>query len=199
MAGAPGVQMTHATDSLFAHRRLTCLNLPLTALYRIAYEGYSYKRSIDKTGLGDDAPVYCLDLIVDKPEQLLPTLRAELNRRFDLKASLEPQSKEVSVLQVTEPVKFRHIPRNATGKPMLSAHQGEIVQQAATMVDFAKALEDFGIVRGLVVDGTGSNEKLDITLSYQPEDPQSLTRALAQMGLGLVKQKRDVTMLVLQP
>ncbi len=82
---------------------------------------------------------------------------------------------------------------------MFSAHQGEIVQQAATMVDFAKALEDFGIVRGLVVDGTGNQEELDITLSYQPEDPQSLTRALAQMGLGLVKQKRDVTMLVLQP
>ncbi len=51
LAGAPGVQMTHATDSLFAHRRLTCLNLPLTTLYRIAYGNYSYRRSIDKTSL----------------------------------------------------------------------------------------------------------------------------------------------------
>jgi uncharacterized protein (TIGR03435 family) len=199
MAGAPGVQMTHATDSLFAHRRLTCLNLKLTALYRIAYGNYSSRRSIDKTSLGDDAPVYCLDIIVDKPEQLLPTLQAELNRRFDLKASLEPQPREVSVLQVTDPVKFRQIPRNATGKHMLSAHQGEIAQQAGTMVDFAEALENFGSIRGLVVDGTGSDEKLDITLSYQPEEPQSLPRALAMLGLGLVKQKRDVTMLVLQP
>ncbi|WP_288424422.1 redoxin domain-containing protein [uncultured Spirosoma sp.] len=199
IAGAPGVQMTHATDSLFAHRRLTCLNLPLTALYRIAYEGYSYKRSIDKTGLGDDAPVYCLDLIVDKSEQLLPTLRDELNRRFDLKASLEPQAREVSVLQVTDPVKFRQVPRNKAGKQTFSARQGEIEQQAVTMVDFAQALEDFGSMRGLVVDGTGNDEKLDITLSFQPEDPQSLPRALAQMGLGLVKQKRDVMMLVLQP
>ncbi len=199
MAGAPGVQMTHLADSLFAHRRLTCLNLPLSTLYRIAYGNYSYKRSIDKTGLGDGAPVYCLDIIVDKPEQLLPTLRAELNRRFDLKASLEPQSKDVNVLQVIDPVRFGQLPRNPSGKRSFSARQGEIAQQAVTMVDFAEALEDYGSVRGLVVDGTGNDEKLDLTLSFQPEDPQSLTRALAMMGLGLVKQKQDVTMLVLQP
>ncbi len=199
MVGAPGVKTPHMLDSIFAHRRLTCLNLPLTALYRIAYGDYSYKRSIDKTSLGDDAPVYCLDIIVDKPEQLLPTLKAELNRRFDLKASLEPQAREVSVVQITDPVKFRQIPRNTTGKRTFSARQGEIEQQAVTMADFAEALEDFGSMRGLVVDGTGNDEKLDVTLSFQPEDPQSLPRALALLGLGLVKQKRDVTMLVLQP
>lgn len=199
MVGAPGVQMTHATDSLFAHRRLTCLNLPLSTLYRIAYGNYSYKRSIDKTGLGDDAPVYCLDLIVDQPEQLLPTLRAELNRRFDLRASLKAQAKDVNVLQVIDPVKFSQIPRNPAGRRSFSARQGEIAQQAVTMVDFAEALENYGSIRGLVVDGTGNQEKLDITLSYQPEAPQSLTNSLAMMGLGLVTQKRDVTMLVLEP
>lgn len=199
MPGAPSVQMTHARDSVFAHRRLTCLNMSLASLYRIAYGNYSYKRSINQTGGPADPPLYCLDMIVEKPEQLLPTLKAELNRRFDLKASLEHQLKDVRVLQITDPAKFSRLVRNPSGKESLSARQGEIVQQAATMADFAQHLEDYGGVRGLVVDGTGNTEKLDLTLAYQPEDPQSLPRALAEMGLGLVNQQREVTMLVLQP
>ncbi|GAB3754414.1 redoxin domain-containing protein [Spirosoma pomorum] len=196
--GAPSFSTTHLRDSVFKNRRITCLNLPLTALYRIAYGNYSYKRTVDETGSTDKSPVYCVDLIVDRPEQLLPVLRAELASRFDIRTSIEPQRKQVNVLRVTDQAKFDQIPRNKSGQRTYSARQGEMDQQAVTMQDVAEFLESYGIDRRLVIDETQNREKMDVTISYQPENPSSLTTALSAMGLSLVPQERQIDMLVLR-
>ena len=195
--GTSGVSTTHLNDSIFKNRRFTCLNLPLTTLYTIAYGSFAHKRTIDKTGNGRTAPVYCLDLIVPSPEALLPTLQKELASRFDMQAKVEPHLKEVNVLKITNREKFNRIPRNTSGKRTYASRQGEIDQDAITMVDFADFLENYGTNKLLVVDETQNHEKLDIKFSFQPENPKSLTTILSEMGLTLAKESRKVNMLLL--
>lgn len=197
ISGAPGVQMTHMNDSTFRNRRITCLNLPLTTLYRIAYGNFPYKRTIDKTGSNRKSPAYCLDLIVSSQDQLLPTLKQELASRFDMQTTIEPQLKDVNVLRITNREKFNRIPRNKSGQRTFSARSGEIDQEAMTMADFGEYLENYGPGKLIVVDDTQNRELLDIKFSYQPEDTNSLPAVLTEMGLSVVKELRTVDMLVL--
>lgn len=194
--GGPGLSTIWLDDKAFTGRRLTCINLPLSTLYMLAYGNYPYSRTVDQTKAGRDAPRYCLDLIVKNKTELMPALQRELAKRFDLQAKVEAMTKEVQVLRITDTVKFQTIPRNHSGKRTFYARHGEIDQQAITMGDFAQFLESYGIGK-LVKDETGNTEKLDIKFSFQPENPQSLLDILSGMGLGLTKEQRQVDMLVL--
>jgi thiol-disulfide isomerase/thioredoxin len=196
--GGPGLSTTWLDDSTFSRRRLTCINLSLSTLYRLAYGNYPYSRTIDSTRNGRDAPVYCLDLIVQHPDTLLPSLRNELAARFDLRATIESSVRAVQVLYIIDPAKFRTIPRNTSGKRTYFAMHGEIDQRSINMQEFAEFLEDYGTGK-LVVDETGNHEKLDIKFSFQPENPQSLLDILAGMGLGLRKEDRKIDMLSINP
>jgi len=195
--GAPGLSTTWLTDSIFSGRRLTCLNLGLAALYRLANNNFPYSRTIDKTNPGKNEPRYCLDIIVAKKQDLLPTLQMELAKRFDLQAAIEQQTKDAYVLKITDPEKFKAIPHNTSGKRTYYARHGEIDQQNMTMTDFADFLESFGTGRLPVIDETGNTEKFDIKFSWQPENPASLTGVLSGMGLSLRKETRKVNMLIL--
>ena len=195
--GAPGVSTTYLSDSTFRGRRLTCINLDLTSLYRIANNNFPYSRMIDSTGDGKNAPSYCLDVIVANKNDLLPTLQKELTKRFDLQARIEPKVKDAFVLKVIDTRKFNKVPRNTSGKRTYYSRHGEIDQQSITMPEFAQYLEDYGTGRFPVFDETGNNEKFDIKFSFQPENPQSLLKILNDMGLSLQKQQRKVDMLVL--
>ncbi|RYF73465.1 MAG: DUF3738 domain-containing protein, partial [Cytophagaceae bacterium] len=195
--GCPGLSTTYLTNPVFANRRLTCLNLPLASLYMLAYGQFPYSRTIDQTGSGKNPPTYCLDLIVEKKDQLLPTLQGELAKRFDIQAKVNRQTRQVSVLRLTDPAKFNRIPRNTSGKRTYYARHGEIDQAAITMADFAQFLESYGLTKELVIDQTHRPEKLDIKFSFQPENPQSLLTILAQMGLSLTREQQPVDMLLL--
>jgi thiol-disulfide isomerase/thioredoxin len=94
--GAPGLSSTWLNDSTFSSRRLTCLNLDLSTLYRIANNNFPYSRTIDKTVKRKVDPTYCLDIIVAKKEDLLPTLQKELSKRFDLQAKIDVQTQKLS-------------------------------------------------------------------------------------------------------
>jgi uncharacterized protein (TIGR03435 family) len=194
--GGPGLSTTWVDDKSFGGRRLTCINLPLSTLYRLAYGNYPYSRTLDQTKAGKNAPAYCLDLIVKRPDELLPSLQKELAARFDLQARAESVLRDVQVLSIIDTAKFTTIPRNKSGKRTYYARHGEIDQQSMTMPEFAQFLEDYGI-GGLVVDETNNKEKLDLKFSFQPENPQSLLDILAGMGLGLSKGEQKIDMLVL--
>ena len=195
--GCPGLSTTYLTNPVFVNRRLTCLNLPLTSLYMLAYGGFPYSRTVDQTGRGRQAPLYCLDLIVKTSQALLPTLQGELASHFDLQAKVERQGREVNVLRVSDPAKFNRIPRNTSGKRTYYARHGDIDQAMITMADFAQFLESYGLPKEIVVDETHQLAKLDIKFSFQPEDPQSLRAILAQMGLSLTKEQRPIDLLIL--
>ena len=194
--GGPGLSTTWLKDKAFAGRRLTCINLPLTSIYRIANGDFPYTRSIEETASEKNEALYCLDLIVNSPLDLLPALQLELSKRFDLQARIQPTIKEVQVLRIINPIKFNAIKRNRTGQRTYYSRHGEIDQEAITMNDFAQFLENYGLNQ-LVADETGNQEKLDIKFSFQPENPKSLLDILEGMGLGLVKEKRSVDLLIL--
>ncbi|WP_184543829.1 redoxin family protein [Mucilaginibacter sp. FT3.2] len=196
IAGVSGMITTHLNDGIFARRRVTCINLPLTTLYMFAYGDFPRSRVIDKVKEDSGAPQYCLDLIVKNKADLMPTLRRELSERFDLQARIEQVEKEVQVLRIADTGKFNTIARNKSGLRTYESRHGEIDQQSITMTDFAGFLETYGIGK-LVVDETLNTEKLDIKFSFQPEDPQSLQDILTGMGLSLTKKLRQVDMLLL--
>jgi thiol-disulfide isomerase/thioredoxin len=194
--GGPGLSTTWLDNKAFSGRRLTCINLPLTTLYMLANGSFPYSRTIDETKGDKNAPVYCLDLIVGTHTDLQAALQKELAKRFDLQAKVTPMIEDVEVLRITDQAKFKTIPKNISGTRTYRSMHGEIDQTAITMAEFAVFLENFGIGK-LVVDETGSLEKLDIKFSFQPENPKSLLDILAKMGLGLTKEQRQVDMLIL--
>ena len=197
MKGAPGLSTTWLDNKVFSGRRLTCLNLGLSSLYRLTNNDFPYSRTIDKTDKDKNEAAYCLDIIVENKADLLPALRQELAKRFDLQAKVETQTKEAYVLKVTDPEKFKTIARNTSGKRTYYSRHGEIDQQNMTMKDFADFLESYGIGRLPVVDETRNDEKFDIKFSWQPENPASLTKVLKGMGLTLEKQQRPIDMLII--
>ena len=195
--GAPGLSKTYLNDSAFNGRRITCLNLELTTLYRLAHGDFPYSRMIDSSGQGKNPPAYCLDLIVADKNDLLPALQRELSKRFDLQAKVERQTKDVDVLKVIDADKVKKIPVNTSGKRTYNARHGEIDQQNITMDDFVGYLENYGTSHLSVVNETQITGNFDIKFSFQPENPDSLTKILSDMGLGLSKEKRGIDMLVL--
>ncbi len=197
--GAPGMSTLYPGNPVFSGRRFTGLNLPLVTLYMIAYGNFPYKRMINQTGSDPDKePAYCIDLIVENKQDLLPTLQSELLKRFDLQAKVIPQVKEVYVLTVTDPDKFSKISINTSGQRTYTSGHGYIDQQSINMNDFADYIESYGAGLGrlLVVDETHDTKKYDIKFSFRPETPSTFTTVLSDMGLNLQKAKRKVDMLL---
>jgi uncharacterized protein (TIGR03435 family) len=194
--GGPGLSTTYLVNKVFSGRRLTCINLSLTTLYRLANGDFPYGRVIDQSGESKNSSRYCLDIIVKNKADLLPALQHQLATRFDLQAKIEPIIKDVMVLTIADTARFKTIPRNQTGTRTYFSRHGEIDQQDMDMADFAEFLESYGFNK-LVVDETGNREKLDIKFSFQPERPQSLLEILTVMGLKISQQQRKIDLLVL--
>jgi thiol-disulfide isomerase/thioredoxin len=195
--GGPGLSSTYLKDSIWSGRRITALNCGLTTLYRIAYPGFGFSRIVDQTPAADRQASYCLDIIVGQKAGLLPKLQRELLKRFDVQAKPIKQIREVYVMKIADKHKFHQIKLNATGNKDGYARHGEIDQQKITMQEFAAYLEDYCTGPVLVKDETGSTAWFDIKFNYQPENSQSLTDILENMGISLTKQQREVTLLQL--
>ncbi len=194
--GGPGMSTTFLDQPAFKGRRITFINSSLSNMYRMAFGDFPYQRTLDQSEQKKEE-LYCLDIIVKEPSALIPTLKTELLKRFDLQAKTTQLEKDVYLLKIIDQNKFKSIPRNQSGKRTYYSRHGEIDQQSIDMNDFADYLETFGTYRSLVIDETGNKEKFDIKFSFQPENPESLTKVLQNMGLGLEKAKRQVEFLVL--
>jgi hypothetical protein len=197
LKGSNSFSKTYPLDSTFKGRRITCINFTLTGLYRTANHDFPNRRMIDKTGEKDNAPLYCLDLIVANKQDLLPTLQKELAKRFDMQAKIEQEMKEVNILKITDTAKFKHIPINKSGKRTYTASHSGIDEQCITMTDIANYLENYGTEKLPVIDETQNKGFFDIKFSFQPEKPETLIAVLNDMGLTLEKATRKVGFLVL--
>ena len=106
---------------------------------------------------------------------------------------LRPELKETYALRIADADKVKKIPQNTSGERTYFARHGAVDQQSMTMEDLAAYLESFGVSHIPVVDETNNTTKYDIQFTFQPEDPSSLTKALADMGLELVKTKKETS------
>ncbi|MGF1926034.1 MAG: DUF3738 domain-containing protein, partial [Bacteroidia bacterium] len=167
-----------------------------STMYSKAFGDFSYDRTINKVGEKDEER-FCLDIIVEDPKDLLPTLKNELLKRFVLKARVDTLLKDVQVLKIHDEVKFNAISRSKSSDRTYFAMHGKIDQHKITMKDFAEFLESFGTFKSHIVDETGNNEELDIKFSFEPENPNSLPKILKNMGLSLNADRRKIAFLVL--
>jgi uncharacterized protein (TIGR03435 family) len=203
LRGVGGMMRTYPQDSsAFHNRRLTAINITLPELYRLAYGSLSSGRTLDlrpAVPAGTKSPPYCLDIIVPKGQEasLLPTLRQELAARFDLRATLEPRTKQVYLLRVAN---ARKLPP-ATGSQKASsvaASEGTYQGANVTLAEVSDYLESFGLVELPVLLASPTTARYNLDFSYQPEKPGDLLRALSDLGLALEKAERPVEMLVLR-
>lgn len=194
--GAPGFSTSYLDNKIFTGRRITAVNCGISNLYRIAYDNFPYSRTIDKIAK-DKNETYCVDIIVENKKELLPQLRKELVSLFDVHGEVKSELRDVYVLTITDPEKVKKIPMNTSGEKTYYARHGEVDQQSMTLADLAAYLETFGTSNLPVVDETHNTLKFDIKFSFQPEDPESLTQVLADMGLKLEKTKKKIDLLYL--
>jgi uncharacterized protein (TIGR03435 family) len=195
--GAPGFSTRHFDDRIFKNRRLTAVNCTLSTLYRIAFGDFPYNRTINQMTEADKQGSYCVDLIVPHKEDLLPQLKKELANKFDVRAEIRSEVKDVYVLKIADFEKVKTIPVNTSGQRTYYARHGEMDQQAVTMADLADYLESYGVSNLPVFDETGVSTLFDMKFSFQPEDPASLKEVLKNMGLAIEKARRSVATLYL--
>lgn len=194
--GAPGFSTSYIDHKIFIGRRITAVNCTISNLYRIAYGNFPYTRTVDKI-TADKNETYCIDIIVENKADLLPQLRKELFTLFDVHGEIKSELRDVYVLKITDSEKVKKIPVNTSGEKTYYARHGEVDQQSMTLADLADYLETFGTSSLPVVDETQNTSKFDIKFSFQPEDPESLTKVLADMGLTLEKTKKKIDLLYL--
>lgn len=204
IAGLGSSSRSYLSDSVFRGRRLTVFNLTLQGIYRIAYGDVPHDRTLDltpKPTAGKGATMYCMDIIVPKGQEnsLYPTLLAELKSRFDLNAAFEKQNKKVYVLKIADSSKVRQLKISAAGAENFSARDGQFDGQHGKLAKVADYLESFGVVKAPVVDETGDDKYYDIDFNFQPEKGESLTDALAGLGLKLEQGEREIDVLVFRP
>ena len=198
--GGPGMLRKHLSDPVFAGRRLTMVNIPLEAMYRVAYGDLAYGRTIDETGKSKEnkKEMLCLDLITPTPEELLPTLRKELLKRFELQAKIKYVVKPVYVLKLADKHKVDALSKSdKSSNGNYGGGSGTFSGDGVVFADLADYLESFAIVNRPVVDETGIKTNFNIQLVYQAENPATLTKALNDIGLKLEEAERSISMLVL--
>lgn len=199
--GLGSMSKVYPFDTVFKNRRITMINLSLEGIYRIAYHGLPYGRILDltpKIGLKKDETMYCLDIIVPKGQEgnLFVILIKGLQARFDLKAAIEKQERDVYILSVADTARVNQLKISTAAQEDLSANHGSFNGQDIKLSKIADYLESFGVVKKPVVDETGIDKKYDIAFDYQPEKDGSLTDALNNLGLRLDKGKRKIDILV---
>lgn len=199
--GLPSGYRRYPKDSVFKNRRMSMLNLPLESIYRIAYGDLPYGRTIDLTdqeAAADKGTMYCLDLIVPKGrvDDLLPALRRELKVRFNQPVSVEKRLRPVYVLTVSDSAKVKALKLSTAAEEEMAGGSGTFTGNGIHISAIARYLDGFGLVNMPVVDETNNSNRYDIAFTYLPEKKGDLQQVLAGLGLQLVKQEREIDMLI---
>jgi len=197
--GLRSSKKNYSNNKAFYGRRLTIINFPLMDLYRIAYGDISYRRVLDLTSKSNSIEarrMYCMDILVQTDDDLLPTLKRELKAKFDLQADFEKRSKQVYVLTIADTSKIGHLKPSATQAYKLAYWSGNFNGQHVQLKDIATYLEKTGIIKAPVLDETNNNNYYDITFTYLPEKEGDLKNVLLGLGLQVTKIDREIDMLV---
>jgi uncharacterized protein (TIGR03435 family) len=191
----------YQNDSIFKNRRISMMNLPLETVYRLAYEGLPYGRSIDltpKENVVENKKMYCMDIIVPrgKENELIPTLKKELGARFDFQANIEQLRRTVYVLKIDDLAKVKTLKKSNLKEEKFSASKGSFSGEGIQLKKIADYLEGFGLTDLPVVDETGNKTRYDIEFTFMPEKQGDLQNTLKNLGLILIKEERMIDMLI---
>ncbi len=183
----------------FKGRRITISNFTIPMLYQIAYKLPSYSRIIQnfknpEQYKYENAEKYDFDIIVPqtKREKLYEIMISCLRTSFAIDARLEKKKVKVKVLKVKSQGKLQV----SDGSEFTYMFRGPSFEaKNITMKRFIKYLENF--TRIPVVDETKLNDRYDVKMEWQFEDPKTFHTELEKMGLVLEDAERYVEHLVL--
>jgi uncharacterized protein (TIGR03435 family) len=133
-----------------------------------------------------------------RESHLLPLLQNALAATFNLKATWQPQEKDVYVLRVTANELVRRAAASSNQESSFQVMRGTATAKRKPLEDLTGFLTN--ALSLLVVDETGLLGDYNWELPYQPGHPDVTIRALRErLGLELVKARRSVKMLVVEP
>jgi uncharacterized protein (TIGR03435 family) len=177
---------------------LTADGAPLEALVQVAYQTDHFHLDwrIPQTDQG-----YRVVVRVPKgrEQQLLPLFQNTLAATFALKVHWQQEEKDVYELRITANSKPRLTSASRDEKPLFYAMRGQASAKRQPLAKFSDFLCNF-VVHTPVVDETGLTGEYDWELPYQPGQPNVALQALKErLGLELVKARRSINMLVVEP
>lgn len=181
---------------IFKDRRISCINLSPQSILQLAF-----KKSFETTivNLPKEKQTYlpenlhCFDIIVkdsDK-ENLNKIMQTEAIKVFGMKANVEKQITDVYVLK-----KVADILKESTKKEPSGESSGRGIKAEYIEMDFLVGFLANELQKP-VVDETNLKGKYDINFEYASEDPTSLKKVLESLGLKILKEKREVEMLII--
>ncbi|HRH42665.1 MAG TPA: redoxin domain-containing protein [Pyrinomonadaceae bacterium] len=194
---------------VWAGRRMTMINQPILNIYKTVF-GFNSVRliyeGVDKAEFESQKAKtnYCLDIIVPKGKEneLLNYGKAELEKlNFEVKARVEKRKTEVGVLTVVDKEKLlSHQSKKDSAEQsvfgMINASQYK--RKGVSLDEMLKGfLESFGHGRLPLVNETGVDGLFDFDISLDLEDKLTIKNTLAEYGLRLTKEEREVELLVI--
>lgn len=195
-----GGSMSKVGQQHFENRRISMLNFTIDGMYRMAYGASYFRTKLEvpekEFDFKNPSNRYCLDVIVPEPGAgLYLYMQKKLPEHFDLKARMEKRKMIVTVLKRSDqPLGIK--PTDSISKYYSSSmnfFSGHGVQVSA----LAEFLETHGIAGTPVVDETGVTGSYDIHMEWQPEKKGDLKEAFRKAGFVLVKEEREIEVLVL--
>jgi len=132
----------------------------------------------------------------DRKEFLLPYMQQTLADFFGIEARWEDRERDVYVLRQIQgrPV----LPESQSEKEQVLALHGKITLRRQPVSALCKILANI-LFHAIVVDEVGMTGKYDFDLSYQHENPELMTQGLRELGFEVVKERRNVPILVVTP
>lgn len=197
----PGVgSMSMVGKGTFTKRRVSMINFTIDGLYRMAYK-VSYYRTVlevDKKLFSYKEPknLYCVDVIVPEAGDGLYTfMQQQLPKHFDIKARWERRKMQVTVLKRTQgPLKLE---TSTEQNDYFGASSNHFTGNGVQISALAKFLEDFGVTDMPVIDETNVAGRYNIQLEWQPEKKGHMQEVFRNAGFELVKEEREIDVMVL--
>ncbi len=192
--------MRRPNSGAFAKRRITIYNLSSAMILREAYNISVSKRVVyeskqDSTASNENK--YCLDLIVsekDKPN-LYSLFKSELNNHLPVKGEIKKRNIPCYVLRPIENGKsLIEETSNQENKHTFNALEFE--GKGISIEPFISYLEN--ILNYPVFDDTGLVKRYNIDFLRNNINPlQSTKESLAKLGLELIKDSKEMSVLVI--
>ncbi len=198
-----------ASSPPWSGRRITILNSPAALIYRTVYNVSSVR--VVYEGLNESEmksnkqkDIFCVDVIVPKGKdsELYKYAQKELEKLdLPVKARTAKRKMMTAVLTCIDPTKLPRAKDPGKSGPITGnnfVNASNFKKKAITMDEFARSyIESFGIVGIPVVNETGASGLFDFNITLDLEDKLSFKTALADMGLKIVKEEREIDVVVL--
>ena len=180
---------------------LTADGVPLEALVQLAYQADHFHLDWRIPPVESDQAYRAAARVPKGREpQLLPLFQNALAATFGLKVHWQQEEKDVYVLRIPANGKPRLTPAASDEKPLFYAMRGQASAKRQPLAKLSDVFLCNLVVHAPVVDETGLTGEYDWDLPYQPGQPNVALQALKdKLGLELVKARRSINMLVVEP